>query len=279
MSDKWNYDGSIDKYPIKAGEVWEKDGNIVAVNDIFDGLPSFMMDADLVFIDPPWNLGNVNSFVTKAGLDEYHDDFKPFYKQVFKCLSLISPPIAYVEVGKEYLAEFMQEMKKLYKYVTVYNSTYYYKKDCLCYVIRGSHKRAKPKLDGMDEEDIIEWICEHEEYSCIGDFVMGRGLVGHYAWKNGRRFVGCELNPKRLAVLMNRIGGEWNHVNGCTPEMLLDAVMKKYECKKTKGVEICCTLIGLKSATNYFEWIRGVRSPRPDKAEKIQKAYERITLS
>lgn len=207
---KWKYDGSIEKYPIKPGEIWEKDGNRVALNDIFDGLPSFMKEADLVFIDPPWNLGNVNSFVTKAGRDDYKEDFMPFYKKVFQRLAEINPPTAYIEVGKEYLAEFMLEAKKLYKYVTCYNSTYYHKKENICYVIRASRKAKKPKLDGMDEEDIIKWICENESYSCIGDFVMGRGLVGFYAYKAGKKFVGCELNPNRLAVLLNRIGGEWN---------------------------------------------------------------------
>ena len=63
---KWEYDGSIKKYPIAPGEVWEQEGNKVAINDIFDGLPAFMKEADLVFIDPPWNLGNANAFVTKA---------------------------------------------------------------------------------------------------------------------------------------------------------------------------------------------------------------------
>jgi DNA modification methylase len=41
---------------------------------------------------------------------------------------------------------------------------------------------------------------------------MGRGTVGHNAFRNKRRFVGTELNPKRLAVLINKIhkgGGEW----------------------------------------------------------------------
>lgn len=206
---KWEYDGSIKKYPIAPGEVWEQGGNKVAINDIFDGLPAFMKEADLVFIDPPWNLGNANAFVTKAGRTDYKDDFVRFYKKVFERLSEINPEIAYIEIGKEYLAEFMIEAKKLYKYVTCYNSSYYHKKENVCYVIRASRKAKKPKLDGMDEEDIIAWICENEEYSCIGDFVMGRGLVGYYAHKFGRRFVGCELNPNRLAVLLNRIGGEW----------------------------------------------------------------------
>ena len=48
---KWEYDGSIKKYPIAPGEVWEQEGNKVAINDIFDGLPAFMKEADLVFID------------------------------------------------------------------------------------------------------------------------------------------------------------------------------------------------------------------------------------
>ena len=34
---------------------------------------------------------------------------------------------------------------------------------------------------------------------------MGRGLVGVNAYKNGKRFVGTELNHKRLAVLLERI--------------------------------------------------------------------------
>lgn len=212
MNERWKYDGSIDKYPIKPGEIWEQNGDTVAINDIFDGLPDFMLKADLVFIDPPWNLGNANAFITKNGQSNYHDDFTRFYKQVFKHLKTINPITAYVEIGKEFLGEFLLEMKKQFKYVTAYNSTYYHKKENKCYIIRGSNKtmRPKPKLDDMDEEDIISWICEHEEFSCIGDFVMGRGLVGQYARKHGKPFVGCELNPNRLAVLINKLGGEWN---------------------------------------------------------------------
>ena len=84
----------------------------------------------------------------------------------------------------------------------------------MCYAIRAG-KRKKFPLDYMDEENIIEWVCANEEYDCIGDLCMGRGLVGTNAYKNGRRFVGTELNPKRLAVLLERIdkmGGRYQIV-------------------------------------------------------------------
>ena len=96
-------------------------------------------------------------------------------------------------------------MRKLYKYVTFYNSTYYRDNNRLCYVIRGSNNAKKPSLDGMDEEDIIKWVCKNEDYSCIGDLCMGQGLVGVNAYKNGKRFVGTEANHKRLSVLVEKL--------------------------------------------------------------------------
>jgi hypothetical protein len=210
---KWTYGGAIDRHPILEGEtaVFE-DGSKVKVHNIFDPLPNFMKEADLLFVDPPWNLGNLNTFYTKADVRERVESFESFYHRLFECIAEIKPKICYVEIGKQYLADFILEMRKIYKYVTFYNSTYYHRKDSLCYVVRGSNKAKKPKLDGMDEEDIIEWICANENYKCIGDLCMGRGLVGINAYKNGKRFVGTELNKKRLAVLIERIvkeGGKY----------------------------------------------------------------------
>lgn len=203
---KWNYGDSYKRHPIAPDEVIAfEDGSKVKVYNVFDPLPDFMLDADLIFVDPPWNLGNLNTFYTKAERLDYQDSFEQFYKRLFKCIAEVSPTTCYVEVGKEYLSEFIQEMKQLYKYVTFYNSSYYHSKDKICYVIRGSLKRKKLPLDYMDEEDIIAWICANEDYSCIGDLCMGLGLVGLHAHKNGKRFVGTELNHKRLSVLLERL--------------------------------------------------------------------------
>lgn len=208
MKNNWEYGGAYERYPIPPEGYHFKDGSIVKVHNIFDPIPDFMLKADLIFVDPPWNLGNINSFYTKADMNERVENFESFYCRLFECIREIKPKTCYVEVGKEYLAEFIMKMKEQYKYVTFYNSTYYHKKDSLCYVIRGSNKAKKPKLDGMDEEDIIEWITANEDYNIIGDLCMGRGLVGLNAYKNGKKFVGTELNTKRLSVLVERIKNE-----------------------------------------------------------------------
>ncbi len=216
---KWNYGDAYKRHPIGGNRVAVfEDGSKVKVHNIFDPLPDFMGQADLIFVDPPWNLGNLNSFYTKAERVDYQDDFKLFYKRLFKCIAEIRPRTCYIEVGKEYLAEFILEMKQLCKQVTFYNSSYYHRRENMCYVIRGSSKRKKLPLDYMDEEDIIAWICENEEYDCIGDLCMGRGLVGINAYKAGNKFVGTELNHKRLSVLLETLAK-----NGCSYTLEEDA--------------------------------------------------------
>lgn len=202
----WEYGEAYLRHPLGQSQlaVFE-DGSTLKVHNIFEPLPQFMRSADLLFIDPPWNLGNLNTFYTKADRLDYQKSFELFYKRLFECIAEISPKTCYIEVGKEYLSEFIQEMKSVFRSVTFYNSTYYHKKNNLCYVIRGSSKRARLTLDGLDEEDIIEWICEHDDYSCIGDLCMGLGLVGLNAHKNGKKFVGTELNHKRLSVLVESL--------------------------------------------------------------------------
>lgn len=197
----WEYGGAYKEYSIPEEGYYFDDGSRLKVHNIFNPLPEFMKKADLIFVDPPWNLGNINTFYTKAEMEERVESFELFYKRLFECIKEIKPKVCYIEIGKEYLAEFVMELKKQYKYVTFYNSTYYHKKDSLCYVIRGSNKfRGKPKLDGMDEEDIIEWVCANEDYNYIGDLCMGRGLVALNAYRNHKKFVGIELNYKRLSV-------------------------------------------------------------------------------
>lgn len=202
---EWNYGDAYLQYPIEKGIAQFKNGSMLQTHTIFNPLPSFMLKADALFIDPPWNKGNMTSFYTKAQLPPPAFTYSDFYNRLFECIQQISPHVCYVEIGKDHLADFIIQMRRLYHSVTFYNSTYYHKSSNLCYVVRGTHQGRPPKLDGMDEEDIISWVCSHEKYSCIGDLCMGRGLVAVNAFKSAKKFVGTELNHKRLSVTLKRL--------------------------------------------------------------------------
>ena len=207
---KHEYGFSYKEYPIEQGTALFSDGSRLKTHDIMSELPSWMSEADLIFTDGPWNTGNLKSFYTKAEIEpEYNLKFEAFYHRFFECVAEISPETCYAEIGKEYLADYITEMRKIFKHVTFFNSSYYHKPSNFCYIVRGaktSHKGLH--LDDIDEEDIIDWIGKNEKYSVIGDLCIGRGLVALAAYKNKKRFVGTELNHKRLSVALKRLINE-----------------------------------------------------------------------
>lgn len=214
MTKKWNYGGAHDRYPIEENEVWSVDGDKgkLKVHDIYNPLPDFMKEADMVIVDPPWNLANLNTFYTKADKrGEHKNTYNEFYKQLFKQIDVINPEVLYTEIGKQNVNNFVEEFKKRFPYVQTWKITYYRKHPC--YFVRGSkHGPTEFDYEGWDEWDAILKALEIEDYNCVADLCMGRGLVAVGAYDNGKRFVGTELNKKRLAVTIEKIakkGGNW----------------------------------------------------------------------
>lgn len=203
----WDYGGAWRQHDME-GEIALPNDSRVQVRDWTVTMPDFMKEADVLFVDPPWNTGNIRSFYTKAGLEQPPFDFLAFSEALWGRITEIRPRTLFLEMGKEHLWRHLERAQAAYRYVTFYNSTYYHKRENKTYVIHATddfRTRRHAVLEDMDEEDIIAWICANADYRCIGDLCMGRGLVGRHAYTNGRRFVGTELNPKRLAVLVDFI--------------------------------------------------------------------------
>lgn len=183
----------------------------VAVHDIFDPLPEFMYRADAIFVDPPYNQNLLTQFSYMDGARRSVGNpikFDEFTRRLMDCIKQIKPISTFVEMGKDFLPEYILELRKIYKYVTFYNATYSGKQSNKCYIIHATDHHATRRyalLEDLDEAKIIEWLCHHHEYQCIGDLCMGLGLVGINAYKAGRSFVGTELNEKRLAQLIQKI--------------------------------------------------------------------------
>lgn len=206
---RWTYGNAWEKFPIQAGETWQAGTGRVAVHDITQPLPPFMKEADCLFIDPPWNLGNLNSFYTKAGRDDYHSSFGRFADIFFQRVAEVGPAVCYIEIGNQNVADWTARLSALYPVVQHWPVFYYRKHPTN--IIRGGTSMTEIDLTGMDEVECINLIAWFESYRVIGDLCMGRGLVGAAAHKTGRPFVGTELNPRRLACLLDKIallGGE-----------------------------------------------------------------------
>jgi len=201
---KWLYGDSWERFPIEPGDVWGlPDGSLVAVHNLFEPLPAWMR-ADLVFVDPPWNLGNLNSFYTKAGRRDYLRDFGQFADVLFQRISEIGPQVAYIEIGNQAVADWRRRLEVLFPCVQHWPVTYYRRHPTN--LLRGSQRGpTREDYTGMDESACIKHLAQVERYTCIADPCMGRGLVGEAAFLAGRRFVGTELNKRRLACLLDRL--------------------------------------------------------------------------
>jgi len=209
MTTKWLYGDSWEKYPIEDNEAWRVGNGRVAVANLFEPLPDFMLEADLLFIDPPWNCGNVNSFYTKAGRTDYISDFNLFINAMFRRIQDIKPETIYIEMGNQYADQ-------VYGLLPLPNKqrwpVTYYKKHLTNLLRCSNHGPTTLDFTGMDEADCIKVIAKKERYSIIGDMCMGRGLVGIAAQRNGRSFVGTELNKRRLACLIEAVAKLGGHV-------------------------------------------------------------------
>lgn len=204
MSKNWEYGEVYKKYNMEG--IIEVGNGKLKVHDIFEPLPAFMYEADCIFSDPPCSLSNINTFYTKADKEEKKTSFTPFEKRFFECVDEINPSKLFLEVFKANRDSFIKQCVNRYKTVQVYESTYYHNKKNKCWIIACSNDdQTSYPFQGMDEENVIEWVCENVNYKCIADPCMGRGLVGFYSNKNNKKFVGTELNKKRLAVLLERI--------------------------------------------------------------------------
>lgn len=201
---KWEYGGIYKKYNMN-GVIELPNKSSLKVCDLILELPEFMKEADTIFCDPPCSKGNLTTFYTKADQQNYNS-FDIFYKSLFKRIDEIKPKYLFLEVFKSNKNIFINECEKRFTNVVIYESKYYNNVKNKCWIIQSCNNSLYyPELQNLDEEKIIEWICKNHSYTCIGDLCMGRGLVGKYAYLNNKRFVGTELNKKRLAILVDFI--------------------------------------------------------------------------
>lgn len=202
---EWEYGGAYRNHDMN-GVITLPNGSLVQVCDLTEGLPDFMKQADVLFIDPPCSKGNIQSFYTKADLGTAVE-YGRFSDMLFEHIATIRPRHLFMELFAANMAEYTERAMRLFGHKVVYRSFYYKKRSNRCWIVHFSNEPISivPGFDDMDEERFIKKLCHEFDYQCIGDICMGTGLVGKYAYEAGKRFVGTELNKKRLALLVDHI--------------------------------------------------------------------------
>lgn len=201
---KWRYGDSWENYPIADGETWVHaiDGSAVTVHDIRDPLPRHMVGVDMLYSDPPWNQGNVNSFVTKAGIDRYVKSFEEFLAALARAVDVVGPRICYLEAGEKHVDDVAKLLKSRWPHIDAWKIRYYRKNPC--WLLRGGADPQPFDFTGMDDEDTPLAAVQAEGPSSVADLCTGRGLTLLAAQRCGLPFHGTELNKRRLAVALAR---------------------------------------------------------------------------
>lgn len=201
---RWRYGDSWEKYPIADHHTWTHPptGSAVTVHDIRDPLPSHMSGCDMLYADPPWNQGNVNSFVTKAGFDRYVASFDEFLAALTTAIDTIAPRVCYLEAGAKHVDQVADLLAARWRCIDRWKIRYYKKNPC--YLIRAADSEKPADFTCLDDTETPLAAIQAEAPTSVADLCTGRGLTLLAAHQCGLPFHGTELNRRRLAVAIER---------------------------------------------------------------------------
>lgn len=201
----WTYGGFAKKYDMSADKI-EIGTGCVKVHDLMQPIPEWLT-GDIIFCDPPCSQANLQAFATKADKGALaNNEYKLFEERLAAIFDKIAPKYIYLEVfqsNKDFWVGYLHER---FNYMSIMHSYYYKKKTNHCWILAASHYGTHLQMPYQDESDNIWNICYNSDKKLtICDPCMGMGLVGYWANYYGRKFTGTELNPHRLAYMIERI--------------------------------------------------------------------------
>jgi len=220
----WKYGDAGDRYPVKPGTLWEAGPHLLACGDLTNrdhyralltpAMFSFIR-VPLVYVDPPWTQSLLTGFRTKAKAPASDQSLEDFTRTLLEPLSTLPrQPTILMEGSAQPKA--MDAVLAAVDTITdlavrqVWNITYFGDKPGLLYWITGHDDPVDPQSLGFhDMDDAHTPAHAIEAFTEEGNFVLdpclGRGLTAMTCQALGRRCIGMELNPRRLAVALDTL--------------------------------------------------------------------------
>lgn len=207
------YGDAGERWPVRVGDIWTVGMHtlVCADHEQASGEAAALLvgTPDIAYVDPPWNSAMLTQFRAKAGLAP-GIDFGSFMLRIIALSGVVSGDV-YMEIGKQKLSWLQASLRDAGLTVhDVWPITYYKTKPA--FLVRSSMGQAHAvsgSPEGMDDEDTPLWAIEQSSVpgDTVVDFCVGRGLTAMAAQKTGRRCIGIEMHPRRLAVAIDRLVG------------------------------------------------------------------------
>lgn len=215
------YGDAAERYRVKDCDVWQVGPHLLACGDLERGDGTRFLDGwvlpseaygrpGMFYSDPPWDTGNAKSFRTKAGVQKEGVTIQGLFDYVLETVLRTSGDV-YIEIGNKHLADLKAWMagKGMPAYAE-FKITYYRKHSCWLVhaVVPGSVVvGVDGDATGLNDEDTPTWACMRslQPGGVVYDCCLGLGATAVSAQKTGRVCVATELNPRRLAVSIDRL--------------------------------------------------------------------------
>ena len=200
------YGGVIERRPVVFGSLYQIGPHFIGCGDIESGHGESMLAMTGVtpvisYCDPPWTQALLTNFRNRA--ERPRSTPLPEFIQRLVSLLGISPTV-YIEMGNDHCSLLSDMLGKRYASITSYPITYY-RKNPACLVRAAAQPADRDRFSHQDDENTPRFAIL--ESTVPGDFVLdaclGRGITARAAHEAGRRVLGLEFNPKKLAVAVD----------------------------------------------------------------------------
>lgn len=212
---KHTYGKEGTEFPVQTGDVWTAGEHVFTCGSMFDIHP--YSDYDMVYADPPWRLGDVKAFYTKAGLNCPVQTLEQFFDAVVSHAKPVKT-YAFIEGSIHTLTDLKASVFRANgKVLRVWDTTYYQKHPNVTICATWKPELIVPSaelLEGMDDDftpaAAMQWVksvCP--DIQTVYDCCSGRGLTSRAAHQNGLTSLNLELHPNRVSAALSRM--YWHH--------------------------------------------------------------------
>lgn len=199
--------------PIQVGDVWQVGPHMFGCGDLEKGAGEELLDlADfkgVTYVDPPWGSSVVYAFRKQAAAGK-GVPFSEFLTRLFR-VALYRSPVAFSELGLPARKTAEAVIQHAGLTADFFNVNYYFGRPSLLLRVFKNTGQTLPTIaiptpaesGEQDQFDIIDCVVRSTGPApMVFDPCIGKGMIARYCHKTGRRAVGLELNPKRLAITL-----------------------------------------------------------------------------